>query len=490
MAFAATLEEALERYEPVIGLEVHAQLTTKSKLFSDAPNAYDPERPNHFVTAYCFGMPGMLPVLNQGAVDLAIRAGLALGCTINERSEWSRKQYFYPDLPKGYQISQYDQPLCSDGALEIRSPHGGRTTVRIERIHMEEDAGKTSHESGSPVSLVDYNRAGVPLIEIVSKPDLRNAQDAAAYLRALRAVLVALGVCDGNLEEGSFRCDANVSIRPIGQEALGTRCELKNINSFRFVEQAIEVEILRHARVLDDGGAIVQETRLYDSAKRETRSMRGKEEAHDYRYFPDPDLPPLLVAPERIERVRATIGELPAAKFARYVDALGVPEEHANAFVDEPEVARYFDAAVEARPEAAVAIANLIKGEVLRELKDDPSAIRASKLPPAELAELVRLREADDISSTQQKKMFGKLWRDGGTVAALMESEGGQVDDPAVLGPILDKLFAEHPDEVEKLAGGNKKIISFFVGQVMRATKGKAKPPLVNQLIAERLKER
>lgn len=490
MPFAATLEEALERYEPVIGLEVHAQLSTKSKLFSDAPNAYDPERPNHFVTAYCFGMPGMLPVLNEGAVDMAIRAGLALGCTINARSEWSRKQYFYPDLPKGYQISQYDRPLCSDGALEIQSPHGGRITVRIERIHMEEDAGKTSHEPGSPVSLVDYNRAGVPLIEIVSKPDLSSAQDAAAYLRSLRAVLVALGVCDGNMEEGSFRCDANVSIRPIGETKLGTRCELKNINSFRYVEQAIEVEILRHARVLDDGGAIVQETRLYDSAKRETRSMRGKEEAHDYRYFPDPDLPALIVAPERIERLRATIGELPAAKYARYVEALGIPDEHARTFVDEPEVARYFDAAVHGLPGAAVAIANLIKGEVLRELKDDAAAIKASKLPPAELAELVRLREADEISSTQQKKMFSKLWRDGGTVAALMKAEGGQVDDPAVLGPILDDLFTKHPDEVEKLAAGNTKIMSFFVGQVMRATKGKAKPPLVNELIAERLKER
>ncbi|MEQ9496619.1 MAG: Asp-tRNA(Asn)/Glu-tRNA(Gln) amidotransferase subunit GatB [Deltaproteobacteria bacterium] len=490
MAFAATLDEALSRYEAVIGLEVHAQLSTQSKLFSDAPNAYDPERPNHFVTAYCFGMPGMLPVLNEGAVDMAVRAGLALGCTVHERSTWARKQYFYPDLPKGYQISQYDRPICTDGHLEIRGADGAPTTIRIERIHMEEDAGKTSHEAGSPVSLVDYNRAGVPLIEIVSKPDLRSAQDAANYLRALRAVLVALGVCDGNMEEGSFRCDANVSIRPIGETELGTRCELKNINSFRYVEQAIEVEILRHARVLDDGGAIVQETRLYDSAKRETRSMRGKEEAHDYRYFPDPDLPPLVVAPERIERLRATIGELPAAKYTRYVETLGIPDEHARAFVDEPAVARYFDAAVDARPEAALGIANLIKGEVLRELKDDPAAIRDSKLSPEELAELVRLRDADDISSTQQKKMFAKLWRDGGSVEALMDSMGGQVDDPAVLGPILDELFAKHPDEVEKLAGGNKKIISFFVGQVMRATKGKAKPPLVNQLIAERLKER
>ncbi|MEQ8274909.1 MAG: Asp-tRNA(Asn)/Glu-tRNA(Gln) amidotransferase subunit GatB [Deltaproteobacteria bacterium] len=490
MAFAATLDEALSRYEAVIGLEVHAQLSTRSKLFSDAPNAYDPERPNHFVTAYCFGMPGMLPVLNEGAVDMAVRAGLALGCTVHERSTWARKQYFYPDLPKGYQISQYDRPICTDGHLEIRGADGTPTTIRIERIHMEEDAGKTSHEAGSPVSLVDYNRAGVPLIEIVSKPDLRSAQDAANYLRALRAVLVALGVCDGNMEEGSFRCDANVSIRPIGETELGTRCELKNINSFRYVEQAIEVEILRHARVIDDGGAIVQETRLYDSAKRETRSMRGKEEAHDYRYFPDPDLPPLVVAPERIERLRATIGELPAAKYTRYVETLGIPDEHARAFVDEPAVARYFDAAIDARPEAALGIANLIKGEVLRELKDDPAAIRDSKLSPEELAELVRLRDADDISSTQQKKMFAKLWRDGGSVKALMDSMGGQVDDPAVLGPIVDELFAKHPDEVEKLAGGNKKIISFFVGQVMRATKGKAKPPLVNQLIAERLKER
>lgn len=489
MVYAATLSEALERYEPVIGLEVHAQLATRSKLFSDAPNQYDLERPNHFVTPYCFGMPGMLPVLNEAAVEMAIRAGLALSCTINERSEWSRKQYFYPDLPKGYQISQYDKPICSHGKLELRVGDE-RRTVRIERIHMEEDAGKSSHVAGSPVSLVDFNRAGVPLIEIVSAPDLRSAAEASAYLRSLRAILVALGVCDGNMEEGSFRCDANVSIRPRGATALGTRCELKNINSFRYVEQAIEFEILRHTHVVDEGGAIVQETRLYDSERRETRSMRGKEEAHDYRYFPDPDLPPLVIEPERIERLRATIGELPAAKRDRYVQTLGIPEEHADTFVDEPAVARYFDAAVAHRPKAALTIANLVKGELLRELKDDPQAIASTKLKPEELAELAELRDEDRISSTQQKKMFSKMWRDGVALATLLESEGEQVDDPNVLGPILDDLFAKHPEEVEKLAAGNTKIKSFFVGQVMRATKGKAKPPLVNRLIAERLKER
>lgn len=484
---ADTLAEALERYEAVIGLEVHAQLATKSKLFSDAPNRYDPDQPNRFTTAYCFGMPGMLPVVNEAAVDMAIQAGLALGCTINERSVWSRKQYFYPDLPKGYQISQYDEPICEHGGIEIPVDDGTRR-IRIERIHMEEDAGKSSHVSGAPYSLVDFNRAGVPLIEIVSAPDLRSSGEASAYLRTLRAILVTLGVCDGNMEQGSFRCDANVSIRPRGDEELGTRCELKNINSFRFIEQAIDYEIVRHARVVSGGGAIVQETRLYDSDKRETRSMRGKEDAHDYRYFPDPDLPPLIVEPARIERLREGLPELPAAKLARYTEALGVPQEHAEAFVAEPAVATFFDAAAAHRPEVAAGIANLVKGEVLRLLKDDPDALASSKLAPEDLAELVALREKDTISSTQQKKIFTKLW-EGGSLKALLDAEGGQVDDPSVLRPMLADLFANNPAEVEKLKAGNKKVMSFFVGQVMRQTKGKAKPAVVNQLVNELLEE-
>ncbi|MCK6545397.1 Asp-tRNA(Asn)/Glu-tRNA(Gln) amidotransferase subunit GatB [Myxococcota bacterium] len=487
MSVPVTLQEALERYQPVIGLEVHAQLLTRSKIFSDAPADYDPEHANRFVNEYCLGMPGVLPVLNRAAVDMAIRAGLALGCAIREKSVFARKHYFYPDLPKGYQISQYELPLCEGGELVVPASDGGTRRVGIIRIHMEEDAGKSTHVDGAPYSLVDYNRAGFPLIEIVSAPDIRSAQEAGDYLRELRAILVALGVCDGNMEEGSFRCDANVSIHPRGTSTYGTRCEIKNVNSFRFVEQAIEHEILRHAKILASGGTIEQETRLFDSVKKETRSMRSKEEAHDYRYMPDPDLPPLVVSPTHVEALRATIPELPAAKRARYTQVLGIPEEHARTFTEERAVAEYFDEAVRAWPEGAVAIANLVKGEVLRELKDDPSAIERAKLRPEALAELVRLKESDKISSSQQKKLFAAMWTDGTSLEKLMESEGSQLDDPAALIPIIDGFLAKSPKEAEKLRAGQMNLMGFFVGQVMKATGGKAKPTLVKDLLLARL---
>jgi aspartyl-tRNA(Asn)/glutamyl-tRNA(Gln) amidotransferase subunit B len=485
MSLPATLAEALERYQPVIGLEVHAQLKTKSKIFSEAANAYDPEHPNRYVNEYCVGLPGVLPVLNHAAVEMAIRAGLALGCEIREKSVWSRKQYFYPDLPKGYQISQYDQPLCEHGHLDVPSD-GGTRRVRIVRIHMEEDAGKSVHAEGAPYSLVDYNRAGVPLIEIVSGPDLRSAEEASAYLKELRSILMTLDVCDGNMEEGSFRCDANVSIHPRGTEKFGTRCEIKNINSFKFVEQAIEFEILRHARVLAGGGKIEQETRLFDSAKRETRSMRSKEEAHDYRYFPDPDLPPLIVAAEKIEEARRSLPELPAARRERYVK-LGIPEEHARAFCEERAVADWFDAAVKTYPEGAVAIAHFVKGEVLRELKDAPDGITAAKMSPADLAELVRLKDADKISSTQQKKLFQEVWSKGTQLKELLEREGSQVDDLSVIEPIVDEVIAKSPKEAAKLREGQQNLMGYFVGQVMKATGGKAKPTLVRDLVTKKI---
>jgi aspartyl-tRNA(Asn)/glutamyl-tRNA(Gln) amidotransferase subunit B len=353
---------------------------------------------------------------------------------------------------------------------------------------MEEDAGKNTHVDGAAFTLVDYNRAGIPLLEIVSEPDIRSALEAAAYLRALRSILMTLGVCDGNMEEGSFRCDANVSIRPIGQEEFGTRCEIKNINSFRFVQQAINYEIIRHARVLESGKSIVQETRLFDSAKKETRSMRSKEDAHDYRYFPDPDLPPLVIPQEWIDQAQLKIPELPRQKLNRYCE-MGLSSEQAQTLSEELELASFFDAVVQhAKPHAA-ATANFILGDVLRELKDKADALQNLLFLPKDLASLVVLKETDKISSTQQKKMFQKMWSDGAKLDELMKQEGEQVTDVNVLGPIVDEVLQNNPEQVELLKAGKEKIISYLTGQVMRATKGKAKPPLIQQMIRDKIKE-
>lgn len=488
MATPATLSEALEQFEPVIGLEVHAQLQTESKLFSGAPNRYDPDQPNGAISPYCIGLPGQLPVLNARAVELAITAGLALGCEIRERSVWARKQYFYPDLPKGYQISQYDEPICEHGELEVELEDDDPIVVRIMRIHMEEDAGKSIHVRGAPYSLVDCSRAGVPLVEIVTEPDLRSARQASSYLRQLRAILRTLGVCDGNLEKGNFRCDANVSIRPKGETKLGQRVELKNINSFRFVEQAIELEILRHAKLLSEGGRVVQETRLFDPDKNETRSMRSKEEAADYRYFPDPDLPPLVVPAEQIASLKASLPELPAARRARWMNDWKVPEESARTFAEEVALADYFDAAVGDQAQLAPAISNLIKVEVMRELKDDPEVIQNAKLRPEDLRTLVERKESGKLSSSQVKKLLAKLWKDGGDLEKLLAAEGDKVDDPAVLGPMVDELLAANPKEADKLREGQAKVASFFVGQIMKKTRGKADPAAVQRILAERAK--
>ena len=482
------MEEVLKRYEPVIGLEVHAQLRTESKIFCDASTEFTPEHPNKNVNAYCIGMPGMLPVLNESVVQMAIRAGLALNCRINQTSIWSRKHYFYPDLSKGYQLSQYDQPICEHGQLIIDSEDNVEKQIGVTRIHMEEDAGKNTHVDGAPYTLVDYNRAGVPLLEIVSEPELHSAVDAAAYLRALRSILMTLNVCDGNMEEGSFRCDANVSLRPVGTEKLGTRCEIKNINSFRFVQQAINYEILRHARVLDSGQSIVQETRLFDSAKKETRSMRSKEDAHDYRYFPDPDLPPLVIPDEWIREASNELPELPRNKKARY-QSLGLSSEQAQTITDEAELSHFFDETIVHASEHENAVANFILGDVLRELKDGDVGLAELKFSAEDLAKLVLLKETDKISSSQQKKIFQKMWHDGANIDELMKKEGEQMTDTSVLGPIVDNVLAKHPQQVQQLKDGKDKIISFLMGQVMRETKGKAKPPLIQKLIREKIKE-
>ncbi len=475
MALPASL---LEAFEPVIGLEVHAQLLTRTKLFSAVENRYDPERPNRHVSEYCFGLPGVLPVLNREVVALSIKAGLALDCRINLRSVWSRKQYFYPDLPKGYQISQYDRPLCSDGRLEIAGK-----TIRIVRIHMEEDAGKSTHAAGAPYSLVDFNRAGVPLIEIVSAPDLSSAEEASAYLKELRAILMTLGVCDGNMEEGSFRCDANVSLRPRGTEALGTRCEIKNVNSFRFVEQAIEYEAMRHAEILRNGGRVEQETRLFDSEKKETRSMRSKEEAHDYRYFPDPDLPELAIAPEWIEEIRASLPELPVAKRRRYA---AISSELPEILLERPELARFFDRALVHRPDASASLATFVTGTLLHELKH--GSLSEGRLTPETAAELAALRDQGRISSTQQKQLFERIWRDGTPLERLLEETGEQVSDHEALSPLIDDVLSRNQENVAKYRAGKTQVLNAVLGQVMKASKGKANPALVRSMLEERMK--
>jgi aspartyl-tRNA(Asn)/glutamyl-tRNA(Gln) amidotransferase subunit B len=405
---------------------------------------------------------------------------------VHEESVFARKQYFYPDLPKGYQISQHDRPFATGGHLDVATDDGEPRRIPITRIHLEEDAGKTQHLEGSPLSAVDHNRAGVPLIEIVSEPALREAREASAYLRALRSILMAIDACDGNLEEGSFRCDANVSLRPRGTLPLGTRVELKNLNSFRFVEQAIEHEALRQATLLAEGREVRQETRLFDPDRRETRPMRSKEEAADYRYFPDPDLPPLAIPAARVETIRAALPELPEARIARY-RALGVPEEHARTFAEEREVARWFDEAVAAAPAEAPGIAQLVKGELLRELKDDPAALSRASLRPGDVARLAGERSAGRLSATQTKRVLGALVGGEGPLERLLEREGAQVEDTAVLDPMVDAVLERHAGEVEKLRQGKAQILGFLVGQVMKASGGKARPDLVKAMLERKV---
>jgi aspartyl-tRNA(Asn)/glutamyl-tRNA(Gln) amidotransferase subunit B len=473
-------------YEPVIGLEVHAQLRTVSKLFCGCSTAFG-AAPNAHTCAICLGMPGSLPALNAQAVCLAITAAQGLECQIAQRSQWSRKNYFYPDLPKGYQITQDTQPLAKAGVLHFSLGEQPQT-VRITRVHMEEDAGKNVHDDSlaGARSYVDYNRGGTPLIEIVSEPDLRSAAAAAAYLKTLRQLLRYLGVCDGNMEQGSLRCDANVSLRPQNTETLGTRVELKNINSFRFVQQAIDFEILRQTEVLQGGGSIRQETRLYDSQAKTTRPMRSKEEAHDYRYFPDPDLPDLQLAPATLQASLAALPELPQAKRRRYVQALGLSEYDARVLTDDAAVAQYFEAAAAVQPNYK-AVANWIINELLRELKGRD--LETIKLQGAELGELVAMIDAKEISGKVAKDIFTDLLDAGGSPRALVKKRGlTQVSDSASLQPIVAAVLAKHPDSVEKYKAGRTNVLGFLVGQVMQASGGKANPQQVNALLREQLK--
>jgi aspartyl-tRNA(Asn)/glutamyl-tRNA(Gln) amidotransferase subunit B len=476
------------KYQAVIGLEVHAQLLTDSKIFCGCSTRFGAP-PNSQTCPVCLGFPGALPVLNRKVVEYAIRAGLATNCRIATHSIFARKNYFYPDLPKGYQISQYELPICSDGHLDIEV-EGGVKRIGITRIHMEEDAGKLVHGdvpglgSGSGV---DLNRACTPLLEIVSEPDLASAEEAVAYLKKLRQIVVYLGICDGNMEEGSFRCDANVSVMPVGSDRFGTRTETKNVNSFRFVKQAIEYEIERQIDVIEEGGMIVQETRLFDPNTGTTRSMRGKEEAHDYRYFPDPDLVPLVISNDRVEDIRLTLPELPEMKRERYTSELGLNPYDAEVLTAARELAEYFEACVLIHPQAK-SVANWVMGEVTRALNEESLSIKDAPVTPAQLAELLKLVESGTISGKIAKTVFDEMWKTGKEPARIVEEKGlVQVSDTGEIEKVIDAIMAANPGQVDEYRGGKEKVFGFFVGQVMRASKGKANPGVVNDLLLKKL---
>jgi aspartyl-tRNA(Asn)/glutamyl-tRNA(Gln) amidotransferase subunit B len=478
---------ALEKYEVVIGIEVHAQLATRSKIFSWSSAAFGAE-PNAATDPVCLGMPGTLPVLNEAAVRAAVRLGLAVGSRIRQRCRFARKHFFYPDMPKGFQLSQYDEPICEGGDIRFRL-RGEAKSVRLVRIHLEEDAGKSVHATGG-VSFVDYNRSGVPLCEIVSEPDIRSAEEAAEYVRALRTLVRALGICDGNMEQGSLRCDANVSLRLRGETTLGTKTELKNMNSFKNVRDAVEVEIERQAHLLDRGERIVQETRLWDAARGLTVAMRSKEQAHDYRYFPEPDLPPLVLDDQYLADARASLPEIPEARFDRYTAGVGLSPQDAGVLVAEREIADYFDAAVAATaaaglPGTAKKTANWVINEVLARI-DDPRHLGDGNLPmpPSALAELVALVESGALSGKQAKDVFARMWSERRRAADIVASEGlTQVSDSGPIEEACRRVLAGHPAEIQRYKAGEKKLVGFFVGAVMKDTGGKANPKAANDIL-------
>jgi len=497
----------VNRYDSVIGLEIHAQLRTETKIFCGCSTAFGAP-PNSHVCPVCLGLPGALPVLNRTAVDYAIKAALALGCDIQPESIFARKNYFYPDLPKGYQISQYERPLALGGGLEISVSRDSRLVrrsaereggsgpgdatqfIRLTRIHMEEDAGKSLHEGfydSDRRTYLDFNRSGVPLIEIVSEPDMRTAEEAAQFFSKLRSILVWIGVNDGNMEEGSLRCDANVSVRPTGQQALGTKAEVKNVNSFRYLQKAIEYEIRRQIDVIESGGRVVQETRLWDSGTGRTTSMRSKEEAHDYRYFPEPDLPPLVVDPARIEKVRASMPELPEARRHRFVEQYAIPDYDAGVLTQSAALADYFEAVAgtAGNPKAA---SNWVMGELLRTLKERDVDVAQVPVPPHALAALIALIDTGTISSSVAKDVFAKMYDSGRSADEIVAAEGlAQTSDQDALLRIVREVLAKNGDAVAQVRAGKNNAFGFLVGQAMKASKGTGNPRVINDLLKREL---
>ena len=477
------------KYEAVIGLEVHTELQTKTKIFCSCRTSFGAD-PNTNVCPVCLGLPGVLPVLNKKVLEYAVRAGLALNCEISRFSKFDRKNYYYPDLPKNFQTSQFDLPICEHGYLDVEV-EGEKRRIRITRAHMEEDAGKLVHHgtsiTDSDYSLVDYNRTGTPLLEIVSEPDMRSAKEAVAYMEKMRAILQYVGISDCRMEEGSLRCDANVSVRPVGQKELGTKTEIKNINSYKGVERAIEYEAMRQAELLEDGGKVVQETRTWDEKEGVTKSMRTKEEANDYRYFPEPDLVPFTVSDEYIENIRKSLPELPDARKERYMKEFGLSSEDAVFMTNDKATADYFEAAVDAGADPKACV-NWLMGEFASQLSTDGIEIAKAPVSAENLAALLKLISKGTISGKIAKKVFATMWKEGGNPEEIVKAQGlVQISDTAELSKLVDEVVGKNPKAVEDFKAGKKKAVGALVGQIMKATKGKANPRVINELLNKKL---
>ena len=474
------------QWEVVIGLEIHAQLATKSKIFSGSSTAFGAE-PNSQANAVDLGLPGVLPVMNKQALNMAVKFGTAIGAEIGKRSVFDRKNYFYPDLPKGYQTTQLALPIVGSGSVDIELADGSTKTIGVTRAHLEEDAGKSLHEEFSGATGIDLNRAGTPLIEIVSEPDMRSPEEAVAYMRKIHSIVTYIGVCDGNMQEGSFRCDANVSMRPKGQEEFGTRAELKNINSFRFVERAINVEIERQIDILESGGTVVQETRLYDSNKNETRSMRSKEDAMDYRYFPDPDLLPIVITDDEIEAIRASLPELPDAKKERFASEYKLSHDDAAILTASLELADFFETVAKESTDGKLASSWVI-GELTGRLKKEGLSIKDSPISASQFASLLLRIKDNTISGKIAKEVLDAMWTEGGDADSIIDAKGlKQISDTGALEAMVDKVIADNPNQVEQYKAGKEKLMGFFVGQIMKETQGKANPGQINQLLKKKL---
>ncbi len=477
------------KYEPIIGLEVHAQLLTASKIFCRCGTVFGAPQ-NSQVCPVCLGLPGVLPVLNRQAVEFAVKMGLAANCRIAEHAVFARKNYFYPDLPKGYQISQYEEPLCENGWVEIELENGALKRIGLTRIHLEEDAGKSVHAEeyvSENETLIDVNRCGTPLIEIVSEPDIRSPREAYLYLTLIRQLVRYLGICDGNMEEGSLRCDANISVRPAGEQKFGVKTELKNMNSFRNVEKALEFEIDRQIQLVESGGRVVQQTLLWDANSAKVAPMRSKEQAHDYRYFPEPDLAPLRLDEIWREHIRLTLPELPMARRRRFIEQFGLPKYDADVLTDEKAIADYFDAVAELVEEKKL-VSNWVMGEVLRVLKEKKIDVAAFQMKPADLAELLNLIANNTISGKIAKEVFDDMLASGKSAKAIVAEKGlVQVSDTSIIEKAVDEIIAAHPKEVERYRSGEEKVFGFLVGQLMKAMRGKANPKVANEILKKKL---